>query len=268
MFLVDLIKSKFYENGTCMVSIIGGGGKTTTIYRLGKLLSVNHMVLVTSTTAMFRPGPDQVDEIYFNELPDFKPDAKGVMGFFSHVHKENDQKVKGVEPCVLDAFILDKRPMIILNEADGAKHRPIKAHSVREPVIPEKSDIVIVVLGLDGLGKPVSEEWIHRIGEFRRITGAGSNENIDSDHLISLISHPDGLSKDIPDQAEVILLLNKLSLLEVDMDFKKFFEALPSWISAIVVAEMEENKEMMVIRRENDCSGDTCSGTLITNEEK
>jgi probable selenium-dependent hydroxylase accessory protein YqeC len=268
MFLVERIKAKFNENDTCLVSIIGGGGKTTTLYGLSKILSRDYSVLVTSTTAMFRPGPDQVNEIYLNELPGFNPDANGAVGFFSRVHEENDKKVKGVEPSVLDAFVVEKRRMIILNEADGAKHRPIKAHSDHEPVIPEKSDIVVIVLGLDGLGKPVSKEWIHRLGEFCGITGARSNEKIDSDHLIRLISHPEGLGRDIPDQAEVILLLNKISLLEIDMDFKRFFEALPSWISAIVVAEMEESKEMMVIRREYDSSGDTCSGTLITNEEK
>ncbi len=268
MFLVKRIKSIFNENDTCLVSIIGGGGKTTTLYELSKILSRDHRVLVTSTTAMFRPGLSQVSEIYFNELPSFNPDTKGVVGFFSHVHEENDQKVKGVEPSVLDAFVIEKRPMVILNEADGAKHRPIKAHLDHEPVIPEKTDIVIIVLGLDGVGKPVSEEWILRTERFCEITGAHLSDKIEVSHLICLISDPRGLGKGIPDHAEVILILNKFSKLEVDIDFKLFFDALPSWISALVVAEMEESKEMIVIRREYDSSGDPRSGTLITNEEK
>lgn len=267
MFLVERIKSIFNEKEACLVSIIGGGGKTTTLYELSKILSTDYRVLVTSTTAMFRPDSKQVNDIYFNELPNINPDLNGVVGFFSHVHEENDQKVKGVEPSVLDAFVMEKRPMIILNEADGAKHRPIKAHLEHEPVIPETTDIVIVVLGLDGFGKPVTEEWIFRTEQFCEITGAHLNDKIDGTHIIRLISHPKGLGKGIPKQSEVILLLNKISKLEVDMDFKMFFEALPSWISALVVAEMEESKEMIVIRREYDSSGNPRSGTLITNEE-
>ncbi|MDW7661361.1 MAG: selenium cofactor biosynthesis protein YqeC [Bacillota bacterium] len=268
MFLVKRIESIFNENDTCLVSIVGGGGKTTTLYDLSRILSRNHRVLVTSTTAMFRPSLSQVGEIYFNELPSFNPDTKGVVGFFSNVHEENDQKVKGVEPSVLDAFVIEKSPMIILNEADGAKHRPIKAHLDHEPVIPQKTDIIIIVLGLDGVGKPVSDEWIFRMEKFCEITGAHLGDTIEVSHLIRLISDSNGLGKGIPNQAEVILLLNKISMLEVEIDFKLFFDVLPSWISAIVVAEMEDSKEMMVIRREYDSSGDTRSGTLITNEEK
>lgn len=268
MFLVERIKSNLNENDTCLVSIIGGGGKTTTLYQLSKILSRDHQVLVTSTTAMFRPSLTQVSEIYFNELPSFNPDTKSVVGFFSHVHEENDQKVKGVEPSVLDAFVIEKSQMVILNEADGAKHRPIKAHLDHEPVIPEKTNITIIVLGLDGVGKPVSEEWIYRLEKFCEITGAHPGDAIELSHLIRLISDPNGLGKGIPDQSEVILILNKYSRLEENIDFKLFFDALPGWISAIVVAEMEECKEMMVIRREYDSSGDSCSGTFITNEEK
>lgn len=268
MFLVERIESIFDRNGCCLVSLIGGGGKTTTLYELSKLLSKTHRVLVTSTTAMFRPGLNQVDEIYFSELPSFNPDTKGVVGFFSHVHKDHDQKVKGVDPSVLDAFVDEFIPMIILNEADGAKSRPIKAHLDHEPVIPERTDIVVIVLGLDGLGKPVSEEWIFRTDRFCEITGAQVGDRIETSHWIQLLSDSNGLGKGIPAHAEVILLLNKFSQLELDIDFKLFFDKLPCWISAMVVAEMEERKELKVIRREYDSSGDTRSGTLITNEEK
>lgn len=268
MFLVERIESILKKNDTCLVSIIGGGGKTTTLFGLSKILGRDHKVLVTSTTAMFRPNQNQVSEMYFNELPNFNPNTQGVVGFFSHVHEENDQKVKGVEPSVLDAFVVEKRPMVILNEADGARHRPIKAHLDHEPVIPKNTHIVIIVLGLDGIGKPVSDEWVLRTERFCDITGAHLNDKIETPHLIRLISDSMGLGKGIPDHAEVILILNKYSKLETYIDFELFFEMLPSWISALVVAEMEESKEMMVIRREYDSSGDTCGGTLITNEEK
>ncbi len=49
-------------------------------------------------------------------------------------------------------------------EADGARKLPIKAPAEHEPVIPEFVNTVITVIGLSGLGKPLTEEWVHRPG--------------------------------------------------------------------------------------------------------
>ena len=44
---------------------------------------------------------------------------------------------------------------VILVEADGSKHRPVKIPAEWEPVIPECADMVIGVIGLDCLGEKV-----------------------------------------------------------------------------------------------------------------
>ena len=46
---------------------------------------------------------------------------------------------------------------MILVEADGAKHHPVKVPAEWEPVIPACADLVISVIGLDCLGKPICE---------------------------------------------------------------------------------------------------------------
>ena len=45
----------------------------------------------------------------------------------------------------------------VLVEADGAKGLPLKAHASHEPVIPAGTQRVVLVVGADGFGKPVTD---------------------------------------------------------------------------------------------------------------
>ena len=42
-------------------------------------------------------------------------------------------------------------------EADGSRQLPLKAHAAHEPVIPEEADRVLVLIGIDGLSRPIRE---------------------------------------------------------------------------------------------------------------
>ena len=59
---------------------------------------------------------------------------------------------------------------VMLVEADGAKHHPVKVPEKWEPVIPRCADIVISVIGLDCLGQPISQSAyrMERTSEFLR----------------------------------------------------------------------------------------------------
>jgi probable selenium-dependent hydroxylase accessory protein YqeC len=51
-----------------MVSFIGAGGKTTTMFRLAhELREANAKVLVTTTTKIFKPSKPHVDRLFFVE---------------------------------------------------------------------------------------------------------------------------------------------------------------------------------------------------------
>lgn len=58
----------------------------------------------------------------------------------------------------------------VLVEADGAKMLPLKAHAEYEPVIPECTSLVVCVVGIDGVGSPVSETC-HRPNRFAEFAG-------------------------------------------------------------------------------------------------
>ena len=74
----------------------------------------------------------------------------------------------------------------ILVEADGAKHLPMKAHNDREPVIPDGCGRVILVIGAEGFGKPVSEA-VHRPEIFAKLAGVDSTEVVKTDMLARVL---------------------------------------------------------------------------------
>ena len=60
---------------------------------------------------------------------------------------------------------------VVLVEADGSKHLPLKAHLEHEPVIPACANQVIQVVGISGIGCPI-EQVVHRPERFAQLCGA------------------------------------------------------------------------------------------------
>jgi probable selenium-dependent hydroxylase accessory protein YqeC len=58
----------------------------------------------------------------------------------------------------------------VLVEADGSKHLPLKAHLEHEPVSPACANQVIQVVGLSGIGCPISQA-VHRPERFAELSG-------------------------------------------------------------------------------------------------
>ena len=56
---------------SCIVCLVGGGGKTTAMFRLAhELRAAGLRLLVTTTTNIFVPGPDQCDEFMLEGCAD------------------------------------------------------------------------------------------------------------------------------------------------------------------------------------------------------
>jgi probable selenium-dependent hydroxylase accessory protein YqeC len=97
----------------------------------------------------------------------------------------------------------------IIVEADGSKRRPIKAPAHYEPVIPGETTRVIGVIGLDALGKPITDQYVHRSSLFCSITGKKMGDTIDRKCLIHLILSQEGLFKDVPRDCKKYVVFNK-----------------------------------------------------------
>ena len=75
----------------------------------------------------------------------------------------------------------------VLVEADGAKMLPLKAHAEYEPVIPECTSFVVCVVGIDGVGLPVSETC-HRPNRFAELAGISQERQVTPEAVAAVLN--------------------------------------------------------------------------------
>ena len=190
-----------------VISISGAGGKTTLLFELGHALSGP---CVTTTTT--KVGTDQItaaDARYsFDEWLCHAGEDK--CAWVAKVFPQEGRKQSGFDTVEdLDELInaCRSRNVTLLYEADGAARRHIKAPAAHEPVISPLTDVCVYVIGLDTIGEPVSEEYVHRPELFTVVTGRALSEVIQPADLIALAVHRNGGLKNVPEGAERILYL-------------------------------------------------------------
>ena len=177
------------ERSPGLVSIVGGGGKSSLLFALGRLLTGR--VVLTTTTRIFAAQMNQAPEAC--TLADENWEAR-VGNFDSSllvVGKVEGERAVGV-PRELPARIL-ARPDIdwVVVEADGSRMLPVKAPAEHEPVVPEETDLYIALVGIDALAGPI-REVAHRPDRVSTITGLSEAETLTPESLATLMSSPGG----------------------------------------------------------------------------
>ena len=135
------------------IAVVGGGGKTSLIFRLTEeLVAKGKKVIVTTTTHM----------AYEPERP-FAENGEGMklsqnLKMYGYSVAASLDYQKGKIGRLSDEKLLEIREKadILLIEADGAKRLPLKVPGEWEPVIPTFADMVIGVIGMDAVGQSIS----------------------------------------------------------------------------------------------------------------
>ena len=216
--------------GRDVISIVGSGGKTTLMYLLARELSrKGKRVITTTTTKIFPPHPSQSPRLVTSDSEDVLLHKTRELiqkeKHFTLAKGFMDQKLKGLSPTLIDKIHEQKIADVILVEADGAKRCPLKAPNETEPVIPTSTTLTLLVVGLDGIGKPNTEEYVFRPHYFSRLTGVKEGELITAESVSRVILHPEGLRRGTPNKAKVLPILNKGEIeggLEVGIELAQF----------------------------------------------
>ena len=195
-----------------VISVVGAGGKTSTIFWLAQLFHASgRRVVVTTTTQMFLPDA-AYPVIFCREaaaLPSHYLELPILTCF--HSWKAQEGKARGFSASAIDALAAREECDVILVEADGAHGLPLKAPDEHEPCIPESSCCVIAVTGGHMLGEKTGAENVHRWPLFADITGLTADEPLTFGHLLRLIRHPQGAFKNVPPGSRRIWFLNQFS---------------------------------------------------------
>ncbi len=223
ILLREIVDPSVLENSEELVTIVGAGGKTSTMFSLAReLRSLGKRVLVTTTTAIYEPSAKEYDRLYTGDrksltkkIPNFHNSRNSGEITVWGSKTDHQGKLQGIKPEDIDAIFKAREFSWILVEGDGAKRKNIKAPKDHEPVIPSAATIVIGVIGMEVLGKPVDENSVHGIAPFIEVTGAKSGDKIEEEVLRRLIFHEKGLFKGAPPGAKRILLLNQCEDIEI-----------------------------------------------------
>ncbi|MBI4634411.1 MAG: putative selenium-dependent hydroxylase accessory protein YqeC [Deltaproteobacteria bacterium] len=199
-----------------IISIVGAGGKTTLLFALShEIAAAGETVLTTTTTKIFVPSEEQSSQVIISAYPQqvlekarlLTDGQRHVTAGRALIPPEN--KLAGFTSD--DIAELERGNVFrwILVEADGAKHRPLKAPAAHEPVIPPCSQWVIAVVGLDVVGQPLTEEWVFRSHLYGTLTGLKSGEAITEHSVAVALTHGQGIMKGCPPGAARLVFLNK-----------------------------------------------------------
>jgi probable selenium-dependent hydroxylase accessory protein YqeC len=210
-----LIEKILPLEGRGVLSLTGGGGKTSLMFHLARLLARSgKRVLTTTTTRIFVPTADQSETLLIDTNPALiLRQALSCLNSAGHLtaaaQPAEAGKLKGFAPEIISVFAESGLFDWIIVEADGSARRPLKAPAEHEPVIPSTTTVLISVAGLDAVGLPLSEERVFRSGLAGKLMELSAGETITEAALARLLAHPLGAFKGAPPLARRFIFLNK-----------------------------------------------------------
>lgn len=203
--------------GRELVSLVGGGGKSTMLFGLGDELAADgRRVILTTTTKMGRDQAMVAPTVCWDADTQCAVDALSQPGPVMVVTGGDDHKVTGPSPEVVDRLFTESDADYIIVEADGSRRRPLKAPAAHEPVVPSASTTVAILMGMDAVGRPLADVT-HRVEEAMRFTGLPADHVLTPADCATILTHPDGALRVCPQTARVIVTLTKV-LTPADID--------------------------------------------------
>lgn len=163
-----------------IIAVVGSGGKTTLIKKLAaRYRREGKTVLVTTTTHMF-----------IEEDTLLTDDADAIIGVlretgYAMAGLPDGEKIKPLSKETFDAVCACAD--VVLVEADGSKRLPLKYPNATEPVIPENTDEIIVVCGLNAIGQK-AKDVCHRLELVKACLGIADETMITASHVQRLVT--------------------------------------------------------------------------------
>lgn len=190
------------------VAILGGGGKTSLLHRLGSELA-HHFprVLITALTKSARHTEHDIfllNDLLIDKIPAYFDQSNPlcIMG-----SEAGPDKLSGISTA--DLAHLWKMSDCTIFEADGARNLPLKAHLPHDPVVPAFANHVIILVGADVVNTTLTDGKIHRPDVFQEKWSIMSNTVLDADFIASVLTSPKGYHEKIQHPTQGCYFVNK-----------------------------------------------------------
>jgi probable selenium-dependent hydroxylase accessory protein YqeC len=140
--------------------------------------------------------------------------AEELLNRYSHITAAADRlsesnKLIGFEPGIVGKLWDSGLFQWIIVEADGAAGRPLKAPAAHEPVIPDCTQRLIGMVGLNAVGRPLSDRLVFRPELFGRLTGIQQGSIISEAAIADVLTCENGLFRGLSRRVTRIAFLNQ-----------------------------------------------------------
>lgn len=235
-FSSEFLSGLYIKPSHRTIAVVGSGGKTSLIWRLAEeLVQTGQKVAVTTTTHM--------------AIEKERPLALNGEGAAALILKHGyvlaasiDRQKKKL--CALPCEKLKELSGIcdvLLIEADGARKKPFKIPMEWEPVIPDFTDLVIAVSGLDSLGNPIKEA-AYCPQETALFLGKKETDIISYEDMIKAVTSREGLLKGVGER-EYRVYLNKMDTVKERETLDKIRKELSDMGVQVFCGSLREKKK-------------------------
>ncbi len=257
-----LIEALRYSPPDCL-AFVGAGGKSSALFQAARELVeltgessrlITPNVIVTTTTHLGAWQADLADHSFMvNSLDEIKSVTQELPGGVVLITgEENNQRLGGLQGEMLDELQRwsAKRQLPLLIEADGARGRPLKAPGGHEPAIPEFASQVVVMAGMSGVDRLLSDDTAHRSEIFADLASIRPGGSITSAAVVKVLLSDCGGLKNIPRTARRQVLINQADTPELQIQAQAIAEQLIPAYEAGIIASLS-TKQGQVARENN-----------------
>ncbi|SDM07118.1 probable selenium-dependent hydroxylase accessory protein YqeC [Halogranum gelatinilyticum] len=238
---MNIVEALAAEKG--MVCVVGAGGKKTTLYSLANRVERG----VVTATVRIPIFDEEVARVAVTDAPveAMRANADWPLGVVPE--QEREDRYRGYDPALVTAMRASGHADAVFVKADGARTRWLKAPDEHEPRIPAMADTVIPIASAKVVGKPLSDEYVHRPERVAAVTGLDVGDTIGADDVAEVVASKQGGRKKVPPRATVVPLINMVDDAELEAVGREIAAGIHERVdvSRVVLARMNTDEPLV-----------------------
>ncbi|ODR83127.1 dehydrogenase [Haladaptatus sp. W1] len=239
---MDLVTALSADSG--LLCVVGAGGKKSTLYTLASHLD-RAVVTATVRIPIF---DDHVRKVVITDAPGETLQRVEEWPVGVVPERERPDRYRGYDTETV-ASLRNRTDAPVLVKADGARTRLLKAPNDREPQLPSNADVVVPIASARVVGKPLTEEFVHRPEQVASLTGREAGEELRASDVATVLASERGGMKDVPEEATVVPVVNMVDDGELEAVGRDIAEQVlaSADVSRVVLTRMTADEPVVAV---------------------